>query len=76
LLEKEKQALEFLFKASEQALAASQARLESQLAQQAGQREQLLSERRDEREQMRVCLGRVHALSSGVSAVLAAREKQ
>jgi hypothetical protein len=57
-------------------LAAALKAVECQLAQQARQREQLLNERRDEQEQMRVCVGRVNALSSRVSAALAAREKQ
>jgi hypothetical protein len=57
-------------------LAAALKALECQLAQQAQQQEQILSERRDEQEQMRVCVGRVNALSSRVSAVLAAREKE
>jgi hypothetical protein len=53
-------------------LAAALKALECQLAQQTRQWEQLLNERRDEREQMRVCVGRVNALSSRVSAMLAA----
>jgi uncharacterized phage infection (PIP) family protein YhgE len=57
-------------------LAAALKSLECQLAQQARQREQLLNERRAEQEQMRVCAGRMNALCSRVSAVLAARERQ
>ena len=57
-------------------LAAALKSIECRLAEQARQREQLQSERRDELEQMRVCVGRVNALSSRVSAVLAARQKQ
>jgi hypothetical protein len=56
-------------------LAAALKALECQLDQQARQREQLLNERRDAQEQMRVCVGRMNALSSRVSAMLAAREK-
>ncbi|MGO8928055.1 MAG: hypothetical protein ACLQU3_14380 [Limisphaerales bacterium] len=57
-------------------LAAALESLECQLTQQARQRERLLNERRDEQEQMRVCVGKMNALCSRVSAVLAAREKQ
>jgi hypothetical protein len=78
LLEKEMQALDVRFKASELKSANLEdvrKSLECQLAQQAQQRQQLLSERRDEYEYLRVCVGRVNDLRSRVRAKLVPTER-
>lgn len=71
-LQKEVQALELRLQASEQALAATQGRIESQ----AQQREQLMKERQAEQLQTQAYVGTVNDLRSQIRARLAAREKK
>mgnify|MGYP001198662582 FL=1 len=70
-LEQDRQAFEVRLKASEQALAAAQARIESQIRQQ----EQLLKQRKVEHSQIQAYAGTVQELRSRLKGRLAAKKK-
>lgn len=70
-LEQDRQAVEVRLKASEQALASAQARIESQIRQQ----EQLLKQRKVEHSQIQAYAGTVQELRSRLKGRLAAKKK-